>query len=63
MNNDLKRKLAQLLSIKSIVTIMLVGVFCYECITGHTDSESLKQLVTVVIAFYFGTITEKGQKG
>ena len=45
-------------SIKSIVTLLLSGVFAYLAITGQTSQEFMT-VYTVVIAFYFGTQTQK----
>lgn len=47
-------KLANLLSIKSLVTLLLTIVFCVLAIKGVISSEFMT-IYTVVIAFYFGT--------
>lgn len=52
---DLKKRLANLLSIKSIVTVVLTGVFAYLAVTGVIDAEKYMTIFSVVIAFYFGT--------
>ena len=54
----LKERFAKLLSVKSIVTIALTGVFCYLSVTGKLPSEFLT-IYSTVIAFYFGTQTTK----
>ena len=56
-NNGVKR-LGALLSVKSLVTLLLSGVFAYLAITGQTSQEFMT-VYTVVIAFYFGTQTQK----
>lgn len=58
MNENIVKRLAALISIKSIVTIALTAVFAYLAITGQTSQEFMT-VYTVVIAFYFGTQTQK----
>lgn len=60
---NLKKKLANLLCVKSIVTIVLTAVFAYMTITGHVSAEQFLTVFTVVIAFYFGTQAEKKASG
>jgi hypothetical protein len=54
-----KQKMAQLLSIKSIVTLEIVTVFCYLAFIGEVKSEVFITVVTSVLSFYFGTVHEK----
>ena len=56
---DIKKRLANLCSVKSIVTILTTIVFCYLSITGVLSSEQFIAIFTTVIAFYFGTQTQK----
>lgn len=56
---QLKKRLANLLAVKSIVTIVLTGVFAYLTCTGGVTAEQFLTVFTVVIAFYFGTQAEK----
>lgn len=55
----LKKRLANLLCVKSIVTIVLTGVFAYMTVMGQVSSDQFLTVFTVVIAFYFGTQTER----
>ena len=59
----LKKRLANLLCVKSIVTIVLTAVFAYMTITGHVSAEQFLTVFTVVIAFYFGTQATKKESG
>ncbi len=59
MNNILKR-LGALLSVKSIVTLALTGVFAYMACTGQI-SQDFMTIYAVIIAFYFGTQSQKLQ--
>lgn len=60
MNSYLKKRLAALCSVKSIVTLILTGVFAYLAITKQITQEFMV-VYTVVIAFYFGTQSQKVQ--
>lgn len=42
---------------KSLVTLMLTGVFGHVTATGQVDVQSFLTIFSVVIAFYFGTQT------
>lgn len=58
MNDKIAKRLATLLSVKSIVTIMLSCVFAYLAVAGKV-SEEFMMIYTVIISFYFGTQTQK----
>ena len=55
----LKKRLANLLCVKSVVTIVLTGVFAYMTVMGQVSSDQFLTVFTVVIAFYFGTQAER----
>jgi hypothetical protein len=55
---NLKKRLAGLLSVKSIVTLTLTAAFIYQIIT-QTISQDFMVIYSVIIAFYFGTQTQK----
>ena len=55
----LKKRLANLLTVKSIVTIALTLVFSYLAMAGQVTTDQFLTVFTVVIAFYFGTQAEK----
>ena len=52
-------KIAKLLTVKSIVTLVLTGVFSYMSITGEITGQDFLTIFTVIIAFYFGTQYER----
>lgn len=54
------KRLANLMSVKSIVTLVLTGVFAYMAITGNI-SQDFMTIYAVIIAFYFGTQSQKVQ--
>lgn len=49
------KKLAKLVDVKSIVTLVLTGVFSYLSIKGTIGAEQFLSIFTVIISFYFGT--------
>lgn len=55
MGAFVRRLLAQLLDVKSIVTLMLTGVFGHMTANGLVDVQSFLTIFSAVIAFYFGT--------
>ena len=55
----MKSKLAKLIDVKSIVTLILTGVFAYLAIIAKISADNYMTIFTVVIAFYFGTQTAK----
>lgn len=57
-----KKRLAHLLSVKSIVTLALTAVFGYMAVTGQI-SQDFMTIYAVIIAFYFGTQSQKTQEG
>lgn len=58
---QLKKRLANLVSVKSIVTIALTAVFAYMAVAG-TISQDFMTIYAVIIAFYFGTQSQKVQE-
>lgn len=62
MNERIVKRIAALLSVKSIVTIILTGVFAWQAVTGSI-SQDFMTVYAVVIAFYFGTQSQKGSSG
>ena len=60
MNEKIIKSLGKLLSGKSIVTLVLTGVFAYMAIVGKI-SQYFMTIYAVIIAFYFGTQSQKTQ--
>lgn len=61
MSENIKKRLASLLSVKSIATIILTLVFAYLAIVGVVTGQEFITVYSVVIAFYFGTQSQKVQ--
>ena len=55
-------RVLKLLSVKSLVTLTLTAVFAYLAVAGEI-SQDFMMVYTVVIAFYFGTQTQKTRDG
>ena len=56
----MKKRLANLLSVKSLTTLTLTAVFAVMALRG-TISQDFMTVYAVVIAFYFGTQSQKVQ--
>ena len=59
--NKIAKRLGNLLSVKSIVTLILTVVFAYMAIT-ESISQDFMTIYAVIIAFYFGTQSQKVQE-
>lgn len=55
----MKEKLAKLVNVKSIVTLILCGVFAYLSVIGQIMPDQFLTIFTVIISFYFGVQHEK----
>lgn len=55
----MKSKLAKLIDVKSIMTLLLTIVFCVLACTGVISGADFLTIFTVVVAFYFGTQSQK----
>lgn len=60
MNERIIKRIANLMSVKSIVTLVLTGVFAYMAVTGNIGQDFMT-IYAVIIAFYFGTQSQKNQ--
>ena len=56
----IRKRIANLLSVKSLVTIVLTIVFAYMAVTGKI-SQDFMTIYAVIIAFYFGTQSQRAQ--
>jgi hypothetical protein len=52
-------RIAKLISVKSIVTILLAVIFAVLSVRGNISGNEFLTVFSVVIAFYFGTQTAK----
>lgn len=58
----MKNKLAKLVDVKSMVTLILTVVFAVLAAKGEISGEQFLTVFTTVIAFYFGTQHQKNSK-
>lgn len=58
----MQNRIANLLTVKSIVTVVLTAVFSVLALRGSISGTEFLTIFTVVIGFYFGTQTEKNRK-
>ena len=57
--NKLKEHLAALIKVKTIVTIAVIAVFATLALRGDITADNVMIIVSSVISFYFGTVSEK----
>lgn len=57
------QNLANLLKVKTIVTMVVIAVFTVLALRGDIEADKVMYIVTTVVAFYFGTQHEQKAKG
>ena len=57
--NDFLKNLAALLKVKTIVTLIVVIVFAVLALDAKLQPDTVMTIITMVVAFYFGTQSEK----
>lgn len=55
----MKKKIAKLIDVKSIMTLALTGGFIGLTCTGGITGEQFLTIFTMIVGFYFGTQAEK----
>lgn len=53
------KNLANLIKVKTIVTLVVMVVFTVLALRGDITAENVMQITLMVIAFYFGSVSEK----
>ena len=53
------KNLANLLKVKTLVTISVVAVFTILALRGSISTDNVMLIVSMVVSFYFGTQHEK----
>lgn len=59
---ELLKNLAALVKVKTIVTLVVIGVFAALALSGALQPDVVMSVVTMVVAFYFGTQSERQNK-
>ncbi len=57
----LTENLAALIKVKTIVTLAVITVFAALSFQGAITADNVMIIVTSVISFYFGTVSEKAK--
>lgn len=60
---DFLKNIAALIKVKTIVTLIVVGVFAVLALRSSLQPDTVMSVVTMVLAFYFGTQNEKKGDG
>ena len=55
----MKNNLANLIKVKTIVTLTVIAVFAVLALTNRVTPDNVMQVLLIVIAFYFGSQTNK----
>ena len=56
---EIKNALVNLLKVKTIVTLIVIGVFAVLALRGDITSDNVLTITASVISFYFGTQHER----
>lgn len=57
--DTLKKNIANLIKVKTVVTVTVITVFAVLALRGDIDADHVTNIVSIVVAFYFGTQHEK----
>lgn len=53
------KNLAELVKVKTIVTLVVIGVFAALAMRGDIGADNAMIIISMVVSFYFGTQHEK----
>lgn len=56
---DFLKNIANLVKVKTIVTLVVIAVFSVLALRGDVTSDNVMVIVSTVVAFYFGTQVER----
>lgn len=56
---EILKNLAALIKVKTIVTMVVIAVFAVLSLRGDLTPDNVMIVVSMVVAFYFGTQAEK----
>ena len=63
LHETTKVTIQNLLTVKSLVTLMLTVVFAALSIIGKIDGKDFFNIFQIVVVFYFGTQYQKAKEG
>ena len=58
----LRKNLANLIKVKTIVTLVVTAVFAVLAMKGTISPDNVMIIISMVVSFYFGTQHEKAGK-
>ena len=56
---DILKNLANLVKVKTLVTMVVVAVFAVLSLRGDISADNVMIIISMVVSFYFGTQHEK----
>lgn len=56
---ELLKNFANLIKVKTIVTLVVVAIYAVLAITGRISADNVMIITSMVVSFYFGTQHEK----
>ena len=56
---EILKNLANLVKVKTIVTLVVISVFAVLSLTGEITADNAMVIISMVVSFYFGTQSEK----
>ena len=56
---EIWKNLANMVKVKTLVTMVVVGVFAVLALRGTISADNVMIIITTVVSFYFGTQHEK----
>ena len=57
--SELLKNIANLVKVKTIVTIVVVAIYAYLAVMGKITSDNVMIITSMVVSFYFGTQAER----
>ena len=59
MFKEFINNLANLIKVKTVVTLVVISIFAVLALRGAIDADKVMIIVSMVVSFYFGTQHEK----
>lgn len=56
------KKLADLIEVKKIIALGVVGVYCGLAISGAVEANNFTTVATLIVGYYFGQSTANNSK-
>ncbi len=56
---DVLKNFANLIKVKTIVTLVVIAVFAVLSLRGDIEADNVMIIISMVVSFYFGTQHEK----